>query len=155
METFEHTRRKPLAIQLVIRAKTGHILSAKVCKGFVKSQSVSKGHSKAWNSEASKEKQEAVTSGLVEAKKAANRATTTIACDGSHFLLGAVRDVCFESYFNHMVLKGENKRVDLAIAKLRNDLSRLSRKSFCTTKRADRLQNHLDLYTDYHNKTRV
>ena len=153
VETFEHTKRKPLAIQLFIRAKTGHILAAKVGRGIVKSQSVSPAYSKAYN--AKSDRPEAAAAGLMQACKVANRAKTTLACDGSKLLLGAARNVCRESFYDVQVMHQEHKAIDAAIAKLRNDVSRLSRKTLCTTKKADRLQSHLDLYTNYSNKNRV
>lgn len=36
-------------------------------------------------------------------------------------------------------------------AKLRSDLSRLSRKTWVTTKKLERLQAHVDLYAAWHN----
>ena len=41
MESFEHTREKPLGIQLSIRPKTGQILSAKVCRIPIKALTLS------------------------------------------------------------------------------------------------------------------
>ena len=85
----------------------------------------------------------------------ANKAYTTIACDAQKQQIRLSKEICYEKHIDIQVLKGENKKIDLSILKLRNDLSRLNRKTICTTKKAERLQNHLDLYIDYHNKNRI
>jgi hypothetical protein len=40
-------------------------------------------------------------------------------------------------------------------AMLRANMSRLIRRTWCTTKRADRLLAHLEVYADYHNRVRI
>ena len=42
IETFEHTRRRPLGIALSIKPKTGQILSAKVCRISIRALTLSK-----------------------------------------------------------------------------------------------------------------
>ena len=156
LETFEHTRRKPLGVFVSIRAKTGEIISTKVCKGNIRALSISKEYIQDWNTEAKLEKQSALTDLLLELSKVANRAYTTIACDGYQPQVNfAEKFFNKDKFVNVQVLKSENKRIDLAILKLRQDISRLKRKTLATTKKSDRLQKHLDLYTDYHNKNRV
>jgi hypothetical protein len=58
--------------------------------------------------------------------------------------------------------EGSRRNVDDALfalnhtaSKLRHDLARLLRKVWVTTKKASRLQDHLDLYTTYHNGYRL
>ena len=54
------------------------------------------------------------------------------------------QELCNEKYINIQVLNSESKRIDLAILKMRNDMSRLGRRTLCTTKRPIG-KNHLDL----------
>ena len=153
METFEHTKKKPLGVMLFIRAKTGEIISAKVSKSHIRALAVSPTVAKKWNSQVDKTK--VIQESLFEAKKVSNRVHTTIACDGLPHQVKVAKDFCDESHINVQVLEGENKKIDLSILKLRQDISRLGRKTLSTTKKAERLQNHLDLYINYHNSNRV
>ena len=153
LETFEHTKRKPLGIMLFIRAKTGQIISAKVSKSHIRGLSVGQDVIKGWNSQVDKSK--VMAESMIEAKKIANRVHTTIACDGLPSQVKMVRDACPESHIYIQILKSENKKIDSSISKLRMDLSRLGRKTLATTKKAERLQKHLDLYINYHNFQRI
>ena len=152
IETFEHSKQKPLGIYLSVRAKTGEIISAKVHTTHIRALAVSKEKINKWNRNV--DKGAALADCLLETKKAFNRVHTTLGCDGEKINISTANEICDESFINIVTL-GENKKIDLAIRKMRNDISRLSRKSLCSTKKAERLQNHLDLYIDYHNKNRV
>ena len=153
METFEHTKKRPLGIMLFIRAKTGEIISAKVSKSHIRALAVSPTVAKDWNAQVDKTK--VIQESLVEAKKVSNRVHATIACDGLPHQVKIAKHFCDESHISVQVLEGENKKIDLSILKLRQDISRLGRKTLSTTKKAERLQNHLDLYINYHNSNRV
>lgn len=152
LETFEHTKERPLGIHLSIRAKTGEIISAKVHKISIRALSISKKKIKAWNE--TTDQMASLSEMLLESSKTFNRLNTTIACDGYRQQIVLTKKICDQDYVNVAVLP-DNKKIDLAIRKLRNDVSRLSRKSLCSTKKQSRLQNHLDLYINYNNKNRV
>ena len=49
LETYEHTKRKPVGVQISIRHKTGEIVSAKVGYIPVRALSVSKEKTQKWN----------------------------------------------------------------------------------------------------------
>lgn len=49
----------------------------------------------------------------------------------------------------------KNKKIDRVFRRIRQDVSRLGRKTLSTTKRIENLQKHLDLYIDYNNVKRV
>ena len=151
LETFEHAKRKPLGVWLSIRAKTGEIVASKVHKTDIRALSLSKKEIIEWNSQTNKES--SLVEFLLETKKSFNRAYTTLGCDGHHHTQKIAKDICGD--MAQIVTLEDNKRIDLAIRKLRNDVSRLSRKSLCSTKKAERLQNHLDLYINYHNRERI
>ena len=153
LETFEHTKKRPLSIMLFIRAKTGQIISAKVSKSHIRALAVSPTVVKDWNAQVDKTK--VIQESLVEAKKVSNRVHTTIACDGLPHQVKIAKDFCDEGHISIQVLESENKKIDLSILKLRQDISRLGRKTLSTTKKAERLQHHLDLYINYHNSKRV
>ena len=150
LETFEHTKRRPLGVWLSVRAKTGELVAAKVHKTTIRALTIPQSQLKAWNKNVDTEGP--LTEFLNETKKCFNRVHTTLGCDGHHHTVKTAKRVCTEA---EVIVLGENKKIDLSIRKLRNDISRLSRKSLCSTKKAERLQNHLDLYIDYHNKNRV
>ena len=151
LEIFEHTKRKPLGVWLSVRAKTGEIVSAKVHRTDIRALAMSKKEIVKWNSRSNKES--SLVDFLLETKKSLNRAYSVLGCDGYHFSKKIAQDICGD--IAHIIVLGENKKIDLAIRKIRNDISRLSRKSLCSTKKAERLQNHLDLYINYHNRKRV
>ena len=150
LETFEHTKRRPLGVWLSVRAKTGEIVAAKVHKTNIRALTISPAKRREWNQKTNVET--SLVEFLNETKKSFNRVHTTLGCDGHYQTVNTARDICPKA---EVVVLGENKKIDLSILKLRNDLSRLSRKSLCTTKKAERLQNHLDLYIDYHNENRI
>ena len=152
LETFEHSKQKPLGVWLSVRAKTGQLISAKVFKTDIRALSVSKAVMEAWNRQSDKEN--ALVECLLETRKAHNRVHTTVGCDGERGALKTARKVHMAPNVNVVEL-GQNKKIDLSIRKLRNDISRLSRKSLSSTKKAERLQNHLDLYINYHNRERI
>ena len=150
-ETFEETKERPLGVFLSVRAKTGEIISAKVYKTDIRALSIAKSKIEEWNKQTNKD--EALIEFLQETEKSFNRVYTTLGCDGLPSQIKIAKEICGDNV--KVVTLGENKRIDLAIKKIRNDLSRLSRKTLCTTKKAERLQKHLDLYIHYHNKNRI
>ena len=92
LETFEHTKRKPLGIMLFIRAKTGEIISAKVSKSHIRGLSVGQDVIQDWNSQVDKSK--VIVESLIEAKKIVNRVHTTIACDGLPSQVKIAKESC-------------------------------------------------------------
>ena len=151
LETFEHTKKRPLGVYLSARAKTGELIAAKVHKTDIRALAMSQNKIREWNAQTDKET--ALVDFLLETQKAFNRVYTTLGCDGYRAQIKTAKEVCGNNV--EVVTLGENKKIDLSIRKLRNDISRLSRKSLCSTKKAERLQNHLDLYIHYHNRQRV
>ena len=153
LETFEHTKRKPLGVQVSIRAKTGEIISAKVGTIQVKALAVSKSYINYWNSKLTRSI--AIKEALKETKKALNKDYSLISFDEARQPLKIASDIYGDNSIQVHKSKAKNKRIDLCFLKMRQDISRLRRRTLATTKRRENLQRHLDLYIDYHNKYRV
>ncbi|MCY4129533.1 MAG: hypothetical protein OXG15_09895 [Gammaproteobacteria bacterium] len=153
LETFEHTKKKPLGVQVSIRAKTGEIIETRVCKIPVKALAVSQSYIRDWNSNI--DRSHKLFEMLWNTKRALNKTHATIACDKARSAVKVAEDVFFENNFQVYASKERNKRIDLTFLKMRQDISRLRRRTLAITKRRDNLQKHLDLYTDYHNTKRI
>ena len=152
LETFEHTKRRPVGIQLSIRHKTGEIISAKVGYAPIRALSISKRYSQAWNSRVNDSHLRAM---IKETKQALNPKASTITCDGYRPQIKVLKDDCQEPWITIQTSQKEHKKIDRVFRRMRYDLSRLGRKTLSTTKSLPDLQNHLDLYTDYHNIKRA
>ena len=154
LETFEHTKKKPLGVLASIRVKTGEIISMKVCKTTVKALAVSKDYIQHWNKNI--DRSSVLENMLKDTKQALNKRHSTIACDKAKWSVN-VANKFFEKDNNVLVFdtSARNKKIDLTFLKMRQDISRLRRRTLATTKLSNRLQKHLDLYTDYHNTKRI
>ena len=153
LETFEHTKKRPLGVECSIRAKTGQIISTKVCTIPVKALAVSKYYTQHWNKNINRES--AITDMLLETKKALSDEFSTIACDNAKQPVSIAKKIFKKENIQVYNSYSQNKRIDLTFLKMRQDISRLRRKTLATTKKRENLQKHLDLYTDYHNTKRV
>ena len=153
LETFEHTKKRPLGVQVSIRAKTGQIISTKICKIPVKALSVSKNYTAYWNSKVNRET--AITDMLLETKKTLSNKFSTVACDNAKQPVSIAKKIFNKENIQVYNSYSKNKRIDLTFLKMRQDISRLRRRTLATTKKKENLQKHLDLYTDYHNTKRV
>ncbi len=153
LETYEHTKRKPVGIQLSIRHKTGEIISAKAGYIPVRALAVSKAYSTKWNKMANQSNH--TIKMIQETKKALNTKGSTISCDGYRPQIKLLKNICKQSFITIQPSMKEHKKIDRVFRRIRQDVSRLGRKTLSTTKRLEQLQNHLDLYTDYHNVRRA
>ena len=152
LETYEHTRRRPVGVQLSIRHKTGEIISAKVGYITIKALTISKRYTVDWNLRVTDDHLKAM---IKETKKALNPAGSAITCDGYLPQVKAVKKLCPEPTIDIQTSKQEHKRIDRTFRRMRHDISRLGRRTLSTTKNISELQNHLDLYIDYHNVRRA
>ena len=151
IETFEHTKERPLGIALSIRAKTGQILSAKVCRIPIRALSISKEKIKAYNKRS--DRKEAFYKMLYETKQALDKGYSVMACDGEHESIRMAKIMCPESLIQANVNDyAAMWRLNHTAAKLRHHMSRLTRKTWATTKKRKFLQMHLDLFIAYQNK---
>lgn len=158
METFDHTRMKPLSIAIAVRAKTGQIIDAKVgemnCHGKLASKA--------------------------QAKYGFRRDTRAVACEETLKTLSKCQRpfdpmTIFsdaKSAYPGLILKVMPKAIHAPVlsravkagmtsplftlndtaAKIRNDMSRMARKTWVTTKAVWALKAHLYLYIAWNNK---
>lgn len=161
MESFEHTRLKPLSIALSVGSSDGKILAAEVgsmpARGKLAVIAFRKyGYRK---DERPETRSRALSS-------VARLSPVRIITDGHPAYPGLVAG-CLPKTIHCAVPsrmgrrfrpEGSRRNVDDALfalnhtsAKIRHDLSRMMRKVWVTTKKASRLQAHLDLYIAFNN----
>jgi len=161
METFEHTKLKPLSIPLIVEKKTRKILALRVCempaKGLIAERSRRKygrrrdDRTKAINSMFKNFKSPLLRliesdqnprykpivnvfyPGIEYKQYQGRRGCVT----GQGELKEGARDPLF--YLNH------------TCAMIRDSVKRLARRTWCTTKRKEMLEMHLHIYAHYHN----
>ena len=153
LETYEHTKRKPVGIQISMRPKTNEVISAKVGYIPVRALTISKTYSQEWNRKAHKSLH--IQNMIFETKKALKKSGATLSCDRARNQVKIVKDFCLEDHIKITPTEKRNKKIDMLFRRIRNDISRLNRKTICTTKNISQLQNHLDLWIDYHNVKRA
>lgn len=163
LETFEHTKLKPLAVTMAVEHKTRRILGFEVsvmpAKGRLSKLSVKKyGYRRDERAQGRKK--------LFEKMKHLINEDATIKSDmNPHY--GA----CVKRHFpksTHQVFKGQRgsitgqgelKKVRFdplfslnhTYAMARANINRLFRKTWCTTKKPERLKAHLMVYAHFHN----
>ena len=164
LETFEHTKCKPLSVTMAVEHKTRRIL------GFEVSQMPAKGHlaKMALKKYGPREDQrEQGRHRLFGKIKKLVCDTALIKSDQNPHYTKDVAD--FFPNCTHQTVKGrrgcvtgqgELKRggfdpifsLNHTYAKCRADMNRLFRRTWCTTKKSEGLLNHLYLYATYHNE---
>jgi len=164
LETFEHTKCKPLSITLAVETKSRRIL------GFEVSSMPSNGPLAAF----SRRKYGYRKDERAKGRRKLFKAIRPLIADGATIKSDSnphyKRDVkryfpdCryrqFEGKRGSSGGQGELKKVKFdplfslnhTCAKFRADINRLFRKTWCTTKRADRLFMHLAIYAEFHNR---
>jgi transposase-like protein len=161
VETFEHTKLKPLSVTVAVRAKTGEIIEAQVgtmqCKGHLAEIAQTKYGPR-------DDTRDAARIEVLKKIRACSRDRLTIASDELPVYGSMVKALV--PHADHQAFKAAkadpmsgNRRnvkdrlfaVNLVAAKFRHDLSRMARRTWVTTKLLKRLQAHLDLYIAYNN----
>lgn len=158
METFEHTRMKPVSVALAVRAKTGQILGIRCAQmGY-------KGPLAAQAREKYGPREDRTASAINTVLTIVGRCSTegaALTTDADPRYLNQVRNVLPNTTHNSIkrrFAKRDRKNADdhlftlnYTAAKIRNDLSRMGRKTWVTTKKLESLQAHLDLYIAFNN----
>ncbi len=161
MESVEHTKLKPLTLALAVRASTGQIIDARVgtitCK-HRKADSERRYGKRA--DERTRIRREALESVAMCAKPGATVATDEL----NHYRRLIAETVPGAKHRTH-VSSGRRDgcdggfdplfRINHTCAKMRADIARLRRKTWCISKLASRLQDHLNLYIAWQNKYRM
>lgn len=163
LETFEHTKCKPLSITLAVEEKTRRIL------GFEVSRMPAKGKLSQKSRElyGKREDKRSLARGRLFKRISpivADRAVFKSDLNphypksvAKHF--PAARHMTYAGKRGSLSGQGELKKVKYdplfslnhTCAMLRANINRLFRKTWCTTKRPDRLWAHLAIYAHYHN----
>jgi hypothetical protein len=167
MESFEHTRLKPLSIALAVQAETGTILHARVatmpCKGPMATIALRK---YGWRQDT---RPRARRQTLLALKiRAAESLTLLTDCHPAYprlikNLLPRATHIPVKRTAAIPRIRTTDRKnpndplftLNYTAAKLRHDLSRLARKVWVTTKKKERLQAHLDLYIAWNNGYRL
>ncbi len=164
METFEHTKCKPLAISLAVEYKTRRILGFTVSEMSVKS-SLAKIALKKYGPR--KDRRSEGRKKLFGAIKSFVKVAATIKSDQNPHYIKDIRN--FFPACEHRSYKGRRGCVvgqgelksgafdplfsfNHTAAKIRGSVNRLFRRTWCTTKKAERLAYHLAIYSVYHNE---
>jgi hypothetical protein len=163
MESAIHTKLKPVSIPLVVEEKTREIIAIRVCKmpakGLLAKKSLKKYGPRL-------DERPAARLAVLETLAAMSEPGLRIKSDKCPQYPILVRRVLPQAH--HTVVKGrrgcvvgqgELKKIGFdplfslnhTAANMRANVNRLFRKTWCLSKREDRLQDHLDLYVWFHN----
>ena len=163
LETFEHTKCKPLSVTLAVDSLTRRIL------GFSVSQMPAKGHLSKISIKKYGIRKDYRTQGrrsLFKKIKPYLQNDSVIKSDSNPHYAQDVREIFpnsrYETFLGQrgsITGQGELKKIRFdplfslnhTCAMLRANINRLFRKTWCTTKRPDRLSDHLAIYANYHN----
>ena len=164
LETFEHTKCKPLSITLAVEGKTRRILSFSVsrmpAKGLIAKRALKK-YGPRPDERAQGRKM------MLEQLKDLVEPTALFKSDQSpHYPTDVKRHFPIAQHWTTKGGRGssggqgELKKLQFdpifslnhTFAKLRADINRLIRKTWCTTKRPDRLRMHVAIMALYHNQ---
>lgn len=165
METFEHTKCKPLSIPLLVEANTRRILGFRVAqmpaKGPLTQISLRKyGPREDHRSQAALSLFESFQ-GLLCAQARIDTDEKPAYPSWIKKFFPQARHRTFKGRRAAVVGQGELKKIgrdplfslNHTAAMFRANVNRLVRKTWCTTKRPDRLLAHLSLYAQFHNQT--
>jgi transposase-like protein len=166
-ETFEHTKMKPLSITLAVEYKTRRILGFEVARmaanGPLAARSMKKygrrpdERLRARSRLFSKLKTLVEPKALIESDQNPHYPQTV-----KKFFPDAIHKT-YKGQRGSTTGQGEIKRIKFdplfslnhTCAMTRANINRLFRKTWCTTKRPDRLFAHLCIYADFHNSTLI
>jgi len=164
METHEHTKLKPLSIALAVDSERRKILGISVCEMPAKGLLAAKSRLK--YGRRADDRKKSMTSVLKQVKDQTGETLSLRSDENPKYPLW-VREV--GNKWQHETVKGrrgciagqgELKKIGFdplfslnhTCAMIRANVNRLFRRTWCTTKRRDRLQDHLDLYVEFHNQ---
>ena len=164
METFEHSKLKPLSISLAVESKTRRVL------GFEVSQMPANGTLAARSRQRYGKRHDHRKAGrtnLLKRLRPITTRSTTIKSDLNPFYrelikknLPGVQHLTFKGRRGCVVGQGELKRggfdplfsLNHTAAMFRANVNRLFRRTWCTTKKQEALTAHLAIYAVFHNQ---
>jgi hypothetical protein len=164
LETFEHSKCKPLSVTLVVESKVRRILGVKVskmpAKGLLAAKALKRYGKRPDERYAGREV-------LFQGLGPLISETAVISSDENPHYLAQVKKhfpnanyKTFKGQRGSLGGQGELKKVKFdplfslnhTCAKMRADVNRLIRKTWCTTKLKERLELHLHIMALYHNR---
>ncbi len=162
--TSEHTKCKPLSVTVIVQSKTRTILALEV------SSMPAFGHLAAISREKygyrPDHRKRGIRSVLTKIQKRVSK-NAIIKTDDHRFYPPEIKELLPHAHHvNYLGAKstiagqGELKKlirdplfsINHTLAMLRANINRLIRRTWCTTKKASALQDHLDLYVSFHNQ---
>jgi hypothetical protein len=161
METFEHTRLKPVTLVLAVNEETGAILDVKAAPLHYKGRLAGLAFAKYGP------RPDRSPTALHQVLKTIQRVANpqlTITTDGNARYPRTIRktlpNATHRSYYPNPNseptfrpnLNDPLFTLNHTAAKIRHDLSRMARKTWVTTKKISRLQQHIDLYIAWNNR---
>lgn len=164
METFEHSKLKPVTIAFAVRVKTAEVVDFKVARLGYKGPLASLARRKYGPRES---KAHEAVHAVLSKLKACSRPTLKLVTDANpQYRLRVPRVLTHAVHCptQRRISARTNDRknfddpmftLNYTAAKIRNDLSRMARKTWVTTKKLERLQAHLDLYIAWNNGYRL
>ncbi len=165
METFEHTKCKPISITLAVEKTTRRILGFQTARMPAKGKLAALARKKYGFRVDERAMKRQILFSQLQTKVAIQH--SIIQSDQNPHYLPTVK-----KYFPHslhevfkgrrgcIVGQGELKRggfdplftLNHTCAMLRADINRLFRRTWCTTKKIERLNDHLSIYVEFHNQ---
>lgn len=163
METYEHTKMKPLSVPLIVDRDTRHILDFRVCEMPASGKMARL--SRAKYGKRKDARTQTLQNCLTRVRKFLPE-ELIVDSDKCLRYPKVVKRVFPRAH--HRVYKGRKGReagqgelkvggydplfwVNHTAASIRANISRMIRKTWCTTKKRERLELHLQLYTRFHN----
>ena len=163
LETFEHTKCKPLSVTIAVDSATRLILGFEVSKMMARGRLAQIAISKYGFR---KDERRIGRENLLKAIKSFTVRDVLFKTDQHPHYPMSIRSVFPEA--SRKTYKGRKSReigqgelkegrfdplfaINHTLGQFRDNVKRLARKTWCTTKRADRLHAHLTLYAEYHN----
>lgn len=164
MESFEHTKLKPLTIPIVVEYKTRMILSLDV--GQIAAKGTLAELSKKKYGKRVCQRKSVLNKVFLETKECLNENGVILSDESYHYLRPIKRHFpivthrSFKGRRGANIGQGEMKKGGLdplfylnhTYAMIRDNIKRLARKTWCTTKKIAQLKNSLYLYAHYHNQ---
>lgn len=157
-ETFEHTKFKPISVALAVRAKTGEIIEVQAAQFRSRvTQHIPLKYKDEYRPD---HRPVAIEDCMLSIKKAArSEANLVIDSDESTHYGNTIKRVLPKARYRQLTSPRKQQKGEIdplfminhMCSRLRHDLSRMSRKTWVTTKLMERLQMHLDLFIAYQN----
>ncbi|MBX3022144.1 MAG: IS1 family transposase [Bdellovibrionales bacterium] len=164
LETIEHSKCKPVSVTLAVEGKTRRLVGFRVAsmpaKGLLSKKAIQKyGYRKDERSQKRKELFKELQPLIKPGTLIKSDSNPYYTADVKAFFPGCIHETCIGKR-GSVTGQGELKKVRFdpifslnhTCAMLRANIARLIRKTWCTTKKRERLADHIAIYAVYHNQ---